>query len=142
MMTDEEKKQRKEMSRKWKEDNRERKLKYGREWAKANLEKGRNWAKNNAGKILAKNTSRRAKKNLVENTLTATEWIEIVLSYGSRCVYCNKVCKPTQDHVVPISAGGAHTKENVVPACQTCNSSKGKKPLIFWMAQKAGFVNV
>jgi 5-methylcytosine-specific restriction endonuclease McrA len=30
----------------------------------------------------------------------------------------------TMDHVVPLSKGGPHTKENVVPACRPCNARK------------------
>jgi len=29
------------------------------------------------------------------------------------------------DHVIPLSKGGKHLPSNVVPACASCNSSKG-----------------
>ena len=32
--------------------------------------------------------------------------------------------KLEQEHVIPISRGGAHTAENVVPSCTTCNRIK------------------
>lgn len=34
---------------------------------------------------------------------------------------------PTLDHIIPLSKGGKHTKENVQTACFTCNSIKGNK---------------
>lgn len=77
---------------------------------------------------------RRARKNQVESTLTSKEWRDVVFSYGNRCVYCNKeLLNPTQDHIIPISKGGTHTADNVVPACKSCNSSKQDKGLISWL---------
>jgi 5-methylcytosine-specific restriction endonuclease McrA len=62
--------------------------------------------------------------------LTAAEWQKIKLSYGYRCVYCGKKKPLTQDHVVPLKLGGGHTKGNVVPSCQPCNSSKKTRSLM------------
>lgn len=36
---------------------------------------------------------------------------------------------PEVDHIVPLSAGGGHTWDNVQCACRKCNSDKGAKPL-------------
>lgn len=33
------------------------------------------------------------------------------------------------DHVIPLSMGGRHERENTAIACATCNLSKGAKPL-------------
>lgn len=33
----------------------------------------------------------------------------------------------TQDHLVPLSRGGTHTWDNIMPAHRSCNSSKGAK---------------
>ena len=49
------------------------------------------------------------------------------------CHYCGACGNTTIDHVVPISKGGAHSIENIVPACQPCNSSKGAKSLDEWL---------
>ncbi len=71
---------------------------------------------------------RRANMAAVPHTLTAAEWDDIVTAHGHRCAYCGTFRKRlTIDHVVPISKGGAHSKENVVPACGRCNSAKGAK---------------
>jgi 5-methylcytosine-specific restriction endonuclease McrA len=71
---------------------------------------------------------RRATKQKSVCTLTGSEWIKILARYNQSCAYCNRTDrKLTQDHVIPISKGGHHTKENVVPACLSCNSRKWNK---------------
>lgn len=78
---------------------------------------------------------RRAVKRAVGVSLTFSEWDEIRLSYGGRCVYCGKPAV-SQDHIVPMIRGGTHSADNVVPACISCNSSKGAKPLLVWMYER------
>ena len=76
---------------------------------------------------------RRARKLSVPSTLTTPQWKAIVAVYKGRCAYCGaKPKKLTQDHVTPLSRGGHHTAENVVPSCWPCNSRKhtGPPPLI------------
>ena len=46
------------------------------------------------------------------------------------CHICGLFCSVhdlTLDHVVPLSKGGAHTKENIRIAHRECNSRKGNK---------------
>ncbi|MEM7467295.1 MAG: HNH endonuclease [Pseudomonadota bacterium] len=48
------------------------------------------------------------------------------------CLYCGDVLPPrllTRDHVVPVSAGGKDTWENVVTACRPCNHRKDNQAL-------------
>ncbi|WP_460877891.1 RHS repeat-associated core domain-containing protein, partial [Rhodanobacter koreensis] len=45
------------------------------------------------------------------------------------CSYCGKPMATTVDHVVPWAKGGSTTLPNLVPACISCNSSKGAKDL-------------
>ena len=39
------------------------------------------------------------------------------------CHWCGQPAT-TRDHLVPLSAGGAHEPGNIVPACQPCNSGR------------------
>ena len=67
-----------------------------------------------------------ALKRALPATLTIDQWKAILQSYGNRCAYCGQKFKRlTQDHVVPLIKGGGTTSDNIVPACQSCNSSKG-----------------
>jgi 5-methylcytosine-specific restriction endonuclease McrA len=58
-----------------------------------------------------------------------------------RCQYCNRHRASlrnreflTRDHIVPISAGGDNSWQNVVTACSTCNNKKADHSL-----QESGF---
>jgi 5-methylcytosine-specific restriction endonuclease McrA len=69
-------------------------------------------------------------------TLTREHWIETLEVFGHRCAYCLRAGLPlAQDHVIAISRGGEHTQDNVVPACKSCNSKKGSRPV--WSAAVA-----
>lgn len=59
---------------------------------------------------------------------TINQWNKIKRICRYRCVYCGKKKKLTQDHVIPLSKKGNHTALNIVPACQSCNSSKMDGP--------------
>jgi 5-methylcytosine-specific restriction endonuclease McrA len=68
--------------------------------------------------------------------VTAAEWAAICRRYTNsegvtECAYCPKQ-GTTIDHVVPIARGGRDAPENVVPACLSCNSSKGARLLSEW----------
>lgn len=45
---------------------------------------------------------------------------------GYTCNYCGNEAT-TADHVVPVANGGTDDVSNLVAACVSCNSSKGKK---------------
>jgi 5-methylcytosine-specific restriction endonuclease McrA len=47
---------------------------------------------------------------------------------GQRCQYCGSEAESI-DHVVPRSRGGEHVWDNVVAACQPCNSRKRDRML-------------
>src|SRR3990167_924352 len=51
------------------------------------------------------------------------------MTYG--CHYCGGVAN-TWDHIVPQKLGGRGFVDNLVPCCQSCNSSKGCKPIYKW----------
>ncbi|MEM0951383.1 MAG: HNH endonuclease [Cyanobacteria bacterium P01_H01_bin.74] len=45
------------------------------------------------------------------------------------CQYCGRQTELTIDHVIPRSKGGQNTWNNVVVACQRCNTLKGSKTI-------------
>jgi len=60
-------------------------------------------------------------------TLTVDEWEAILGRFNHSCAYCGTTGEMEQDHVIPLSKGGPYTADNIVPACKSCNSSKGNR---------------
>ena len=55
-----------------------------------------------------------------------SRWWQNRLALG-RCHWCSGTFLPeelTMDHVIPLSRGGKASRNNLVPACKQCNSSK------------------
>lgn len=71
--------------------------------------------------------------------VTVADWREIKEIFGGRCAYCLGEAT-SMDHVVPVASGGAHDPSNIVPACKSCNSSKGKKSLLQFVMAGGGVV--
>ena len=71
---------------------------------------------------------RAAQRNAVHEPYSRTE---IFARWGSACCYCDSPAEHL-DHVQPISRGGADAAWNLVPACKSCNLSKGAKTLAEW----------
>ena len=63
------------------------------------------------------------------NDFDDTQWQAMQEEFDYRCAYCKERKPLSQDHVMPLSKGGSHTKSNIVPACEMCNARKGTKTL-------------
>jgi 5-methylcytosine-specific restriction endonuclease McrA len=72
--------------------------------------------------------SRRARK--ITNSLVVSVK-EAKRIYSSQCFYCGN-SGGEMDHVLPLSRGGLHSVGNLVPACRSCNASKGAKTIMEW----------
>lgn len=64
--------------------------------------------------------------------LTSRDWLRLRRRYDDRCAYCRRSIPLTIDHVVPITRGGRHAIGNILPACMSCNASKGNRLLVEW----------
>lgn len=98
-------------------------------------EKARNkaWAKANPEAVRAKIQTRRARKACVETTFTPEQWEYCKDYFDCRCAYCGTGDKALhQDHLIALSKGGSYTQFNILPACGSCNSSKGAKDFFVW----------
>jgi 5-methylcytosine-specific restriction endonuclease McrA len=73
--------------------------------------------------------------------VTKGEWLLRLAVFGRKCAYCGATGRLVIEHVEPESRGGQDVVENTVPACPSCNTSKGNRFLLEWVAAKHGFPN-
>jgi 5-methylcytosine-specific restriction endonuclease McrA len=127
-----------EKSKLWRENNLEHNNKQQKEYRIKNkdkiIQKSKEYNKTENGKASRQrgHIKRRIIEKEIINTLTANEWLDILRQHNFKCAYCGKdlfdlFTKPERDHVIPISKGGNNVKENVVPACKSCNCKKGNR---------------
>ncbi len=71
------------------------------------------------------------------------EWKECVIFFGGTCAYCGGTVRKgqrlTRDHLEPVSKGGRTIQSNIVPACGSCNSSKGAEDFKEWFMKQPFF---
>lgn len=62
----------------------------------------------------------------------------MVLEGGKECAYCGATSGLSWDHLIPRNKGGPDTISNHVPACVSCNSSKGDRDVVEWFRSRNG----
>lgn len=98
------------------------------------------WKKNNPEKLKAGWQAYRARKMNAENTLTSLQWEDRIAEFNNHCAYCLlPLAKAEIEHMNPLSRGGGHTLENVVPACRSCNAKKHDKNLLEFAREATSF---
>lgn len=127
-------------ARKWEQQNSDRRRGYNKTYREQNREKRvaitNSWKQSNPEKYRAhtkksnlKNRIRRRElRNVSSDVLKHIIWCK-----SNPCSYCGSLIGGTYDHVIPFSRGGPTSIENLVPACQKCNDSKGVKTPEEWV---------
>ena len=128
-MTPEQRKHERERIDRWNKENPEKIKEYAKKYSKGN---GRE----------AKYESYQRRRAMLANAVTDNHTIKELHAYWLEqgydpdvCTYCDKPIEAKTsigDHVIPLSRGGSHTVDNLVPACLSCNSSKCDKLLSEW----------
>jgi 5-methylcytosine-specific restriction endonuclease McrA len=118
-------------SAKYTAENAEREKARKSRWQAENPEKVKasrgKWAKANPDKLRAKLRRRRAKKRNAQGDHTVEQLQARFDYHGNKCVYCDSTENLHADHQIPLSRGGTNFASNMVPACASCNTSKGTK---------------
>lgn len=97
----------------------------------SNAQASSRWRKAHPDMALASVNRRRARLASAEHQPYSRS--EILSRWNNTCAYCDAPAEHL-DHVVPISKRGADAEHNLLPACATCNLSKGAKTLAQWAA--------
>ena len=92
----------------------------------------REYVNNNRQRINVLCQRRRAIKTQLPATLTIEQWENAKNYFNNKCAYCGKELPLTQDHLIPLSKYGSYTHNNIIPACISCNCSKGNKDFLAW----------
>ena len=128
----------------WRKDHAARIRGNNRDWARRNpekaAEKSRRWRVANRAALQLRERNRKALKTENQGSVNVSErdWLRLCRRYDMRCAYCSVRPKVLHmDHVFPLAKGGRHGIGNILPACQSCNSSKHSRFLIDWKYRKA-----
>lgn len=79
------------------------------------------------------NKRRQSRIKRLQNDFTLEDWDECLEYFKNKCAYCgDSIDLLTKDHVVPVSKGGPYIRSNIVPACNSCNTSKGSEDFKDW----------
>jgi 5-methylcytosine-specific restriction endonuclease McrA len=96
----------------------------------SNPERSRYYAKKSKHK-------RRTLEKQIETNFSFNEWRFCKEHFDYKCAYCGKEQPLTQDHFIPLSKGGEYTKNNIIPCCSICNSSKCNSDFFEWYPMKS-----
>ena len=110
-------------------------------WSYANLAMAHTAVDKKQDKYAPFNYMIRAKlfKGLMDGSMnirTIFDDEKIKLLSGNKCSYCGVTDDLALDHIFPQKYGGKDEGDNLIYACRSCNSSKGKKDLMEWMEYK------
>lgn len=86
-----------------------------------------------------KASNRRATKKLNHSCKYTLEQVNQRFQlFDGLCAYCSSIAESI-DHVIPISMGGSDVLGNLLPSCQSCNSSKNSRNLETWYKASPNF---
>lgn len=102
--------------------------------------RSRTWSRNNIDRVIERNQKRRAMEANLEHTYTKAQWSECKKLFNHCCAYCGKPSKKLQqDHFIALTKGGGYVKNNIVPACKSCNCSKSNKDFFDWYPKQESY---
>jgi hypothetical protein len=125
-----------EQRRQWREANPERAREQCRQWREANPERARNLLRQ------SRHIRRAHKANAIDvcaPQVTTAAIDRRFWLFGNACAYCGADSLLHLDHLDPLARGGLHVPQNLVPACERCNLSKGAKPVEAWYLSQPFF---
>ena len=132
-----------ESTRQYHIKHREEDSKYNKEYYRKNKDKFKIWRKEylktekgrkivNFHKVTHIAWRRRIDK-ILKKDFTLKDWEKCLEYFGNKCAYCGTLTNElTIDHLIPVINFGETVKNNIVPSCRSCNSSKNKYNFEDW----------
>lgn len=126
----------KDASNKYRKENTEERRIYYKKYCEENADKvkecNKKWYTENPENNHMRSQRRKARKLLLPSTFTVEEWEQCKIHFDNKCCYCGEELKLTQEHFKSVMSGGGYTKENIIPACGSCNYSKQDRDFYLW----------
>jgi 5-methylcytosine-specific restriction endonuclease McrA len=120
----------------WNKNNKAARIKLNKKYYINNKEsenaRTKKYAKMNPEKINNLAQLRRAKLNNTVATFNESDWDLCKKEFNYACAYCGKKKSLAKEHFIPLYNGGEYTKNNIIPSCKSCNSSKSNKDFEEW----------
>jgi len=110
-----------------KEEIKAQRKQYDQEHLKEHAERQRKWRKKHPDKMRQTKKKRRALKSKVKEMYTTADEAYTLELFKHKCFNCDSIQNLCIDHVRPLSAGFALTRQNACVLCKSCNSSKRDK---------------
>jgi len=133
-----------EVHSRWKEANKGRISEKCKQYRQRNLEaittRQKHYVQGHLEEYRIYNHNFRAKMRNLPHTLTLLQWEQAKLHFDGKCAFCSKEGPMTQEHFVAVDNGGEYTKDNIIPSCGSCNSSKWTHDCLEWY-RKQPFYN-
>ena len=130
---------RKEYREKNREILREKKRRYYERNKEKVMESNNRWRKDNIDKVQFANRKYYQRKRSSFHHYEESDWVYALNFFSHSCAYCGGKEKMEQEHIVPVSKGGPYIASNIIPACRSCNASKGDEDLEMWYRSHKSF---
>lgn len=130
------KEEKKKYDEKYRKEKRNERISKGRQYYQKNKEiykiKAKEYREKNPDVFRVIMQRRKARMQELESSLTVEQWENIKETFNNKCAYCGKEKPLAQEHFIPVTKGGEHTLNNILPSCKNCNSSKNGKEFHEW----------
>lgn len=110
----------------------QKRLQYRKENSETIKQRNKQYWHNNLEKARVHRQKRESLKKGLLASYTTQQWDRCKKSFNNKCAYCGKEELLQQDHFIPLSKDGEYTVNNIIPACKSCNTSKGNKDFFEW----------
>lgn len=130
-----------EYSKTYNKTNKEARFRYAKKYNANNPDKLREARKqrtvNHPMQATAYRHARRSRARCLESNFTPEQWENVKNIFNGACAYCGKAVGLHQDHFIALTKEGEYSRNNIVPACPTCNHSKYNISFFIWYPKQS-----